>query len=317
MFLFWTRIPRNERAAIGLSIVVGIVLLGLKFAAYWITESSAVFSDAVESIVNVIASLVAFWALSLAHTPPDEKHPYGHGKAEFMAAAFEGGMILLAGVFILIRTVDEVFFQHMEPQQLGLGLVLMAIAFGVNGIVGLILVRLGKRQDSMTLEADGHHLLTDAVTSLGVIVSLAIVHLTGWVWADPLAAFIIAIYIATTGLAVAKRSFGGLMDQQDVDDEKNLIALLDSHVGPSGKEPRICSYHKLRHRHSGRYHWVDFHIVVPAHLTIDDGHRIASAIEYEIECMMGEGNATAHIEPCEDAHCERCGADRQAAALRA
>ena len=307
MFAFWTRIPRTERIAISVSIVVGVLLLAIKFAAYSLTQSAAIFSDAVESIVNVLAAFVALWALAIAHTPPDEQHPYGHGKAEFMSAAFEGGMILLAGVFILIRTADQVLFRSIAPQQVTWGLLLMIVAFVVNGIVGMALVRIGTKQQSMTLEADGHHLLSDAVTSIGVVASLAVVHFTGWAWADPLTAFAIAIYICAIGLKVAKRSFGGLMDQQDVDDERHLIALLDSHVGKQGKSPTICSYHKLRHRHSGRYHWVDFHISVPPDMNIEQGHRIASAIEHEIELLVGEGKATAHVEPCNRANCKRCG----------
>ena len=303
---FWNRIPRAEKVAISLSVGLGVILLALKFYAYSVTQSAAIFSDAVESIVNVLASMVALWALSIAHTPPDENHPYGHGKVEFISAAFEGGMIVLAALFIFIRTIDLVFFHKTEPAAIDSGLILMIIAMVLNGAAGLALIRVGNKQQSITLEADGQHLLADAVTSIAVIVSLVIVRLTGWHWADPIMAIVIAIYIAVAGIRMAQRSFGGLMDQQDVTDEKQLTDLLEAHATPNGPEPRICSYHKLRHRHSGRYHWVDFHIMVPRNLSVADGHRIASSIEYKIETLLGQGNATAHVEPCDDRDCLEC-----------
>ena len=302
---FWSRIPRAEKFAIGLSITLGVVLLALKFFAYAVTHSAAIFSDAVESIVNVMASLVALWALALAHTPPDERHPYGHGKVEFISAAFEGGMILLAALFIFVQTLNSVVFLRTEPQETGFGLWLMLLAMVLNGGAGAALTRLGRREESATLEADGHHLMADAVTSAAVVAGLLVVHFTGWAWADPAVAFCIAVYIGVLGVRVAQSSFGGLMDEQDMGDEKRLTDLLDRHMKVGGPEPRICSYHKLRHRHSGRYHWVDFHLVVPQWLSVADGHRVASQIEYEMEKLLGTGNATAHIEPCEK-DCHHC-----------
>jgi cation diffusion facilitator family transporter len=301
-----SNIPRTELRAAMISITVGIVLLIIKFTAYWLTGSSAIFSDAVESIVNVLASMIALWALALAHTPADEKHPYGHGKVEFMSAGLEGGMILLASVFIFIRTIDVLLFHEIETAKIDFGLALIILAMIINGGVGLMLVRTGRKQNSLALEADGHHLLTDAVTSIAVLIALATVKWTGFVLADPIIAVLISFYIAWMGIRLLKQSFGGLMDEQDLADERALATILESHVGASGTEPRVCSYHKLRHRHSGRYHWVDFHIVVPAHLDVAEGHRIASAIEYEMEQHLGEGNATAHIEPCISGTCGRC-----------
>ncbi len=292
-----------------LAIVVGLLLLAIKFAAYWLTGSSAIFSDAVESIVNVLASLMALWALALAHEPPDEAHPYGHGKVEFMSAGLEGGMILLASVFIFVRTVDVLLFHELEPTRLDLGLVLIIAAMLINGGVGWLLIRTGRKQGSLTLEADGHHLMSDAVTSVAVIAGLLAVRLTGWAVVDPIVAVLIAAYIAWAGIGLLKKAFGGLMDEQDRADEKALAELLDAHVGPNGAEPRICSYHKLRHRHSGRYHWVDFHAVVPADLNVAQGHTIASRIEFEIEQRLGEGKATAHVEPCISPSCRICAKD--------
>lgn len=299
-----SHIPRPEFRAAMVSVAVGLVLLVIKFTAYWLTGSSAIFSDAVESIVNVAASLVAFWALALAHQPADKKHPYGHGKVEFMSAGLEGGMILLASVFIFVRTIDVLLFHEIETTTIDLGLMLIILAMVINGVVGGMLIRVGKRQKSLALQADGHHLLADAITSIAVVMALGIVKWTGFLLADPIVAILISIYIAWMGLRLLKHSFGGLMDEQDQDDDRELTSILDSHV--AGADPPICGYHKLRHRHSGRYHWVDFHISVPAELDVAEGHRIASAIEYEMEQHLGQGNATAHIEPCLSSVCPRC-----------
>jgi cation diffusion facilitator family transporter len=173
-------------------------------------------------------------------------------------------------------------------------------------LLGWHLIRTGKRQSSLTLVADGKHLLTDAVTSVAAIAGLGTARLTGWAWADPIAAVVVSGYVAMTGLGLVRHSIAGLMDQQDMGDEKLLREILGAHIGTTGKEPQICGYHKLRHRHSGRYHWVDFHIQVPARWTVAQGHDAATRIEREIQDALGEGNATAHIEPCSDVECARC-----------
>jgi cation diffusion facilitator family transporter len=215
-------------------------------------------------------------------------------------------MILLASVFIFVRTIDVLLFHEIETARIDLGLGLIVLAMIINAVVGWMLISTGRRHNSLALEADGHHLLTDAITSVAVLIALGIVKWTGFILADPIAAILISFYIAFMGIRLLRKSFGGLMDEQDLADERALAAILDSHVGASGVEPQFCSYHKLRHRHSGRYHWVDFHLVVPAHLDVAEGHRIASTIEYELEQQLGEGNATAHIEPCISERCGRC-----------
>ena len=300
-----TLVFRFERRAALISLSVGIALLAIKFAAYFLTGSAAIFSDALESIVNVLASGFALFSIILAHAPADESHPYGHGKIEFLAAGFEGGMIILAAVVIAAEAVIHLY-HSVEPEQINFGLVLIVIAMIVNGVAGLYLISTGRRHGSLTLEADGKHLMADAVTSAAVLIALAIVKLFNFPLADPIAAILIAIYITIMAIGLLRRSAAGLMDEQDLADAAIISRILDSHIGPAGKDPRICSYHKLRHRHSGRYHWVDFHLVVPADLTIDQGHRIASNIEYEIEQAIGEGNATAHVEPCISNECASC-----------
>ncbi|HEX4792188.1 MAG TPA: cation diffusion facilitator family transporter [Humisphaera sp.] len=301
-------VPTIESRAAIASLVAAVALTGLKFAAYFATNSSAIFSDAVESIVNVAASAFAIYSLYLAHQPADADHPYGHGKVEFISAAVEGGMVLAAALVAVVKTVDQ--FIHnvdLHIEKLSLGLVLLGIALAVNGLLGAILERIGRRQDSATLIADGRHLLSDAITSLAAALGILVVHFTGWKYADPLAAIAVAIYIAVMGVKLVRDAVAGLMDRQDVSDQILLRSILDAHVG--GREPRICSYHKLRHRHNGRYHWVDFHIMVPADWDVRRGHQVASTIEYEIEQALGVGNATAHVEPCPDPTCAACNAE--------
>jgi cation diffusion facilitator family transporter len=300
-------VPRVEAIAAAASAAIALALLAVKFIAYYLTESAAIFSDALESIVNVSASVVAAYSLFLAHQPPDRQHPYGHGKAEFLSAAFEGGMILLAACVIAFRAIEEMV-RGPGAHQLDWGLVLVFLAGAVNGAAGLFLLVLGQRRHSMTLIADGKHLLSDAITSAGVLVALLIMWLRPrWIWIDPIAALVVAAYIAYMGTHLLRESAAGLMDRQDVEDERLLRGILDAHVGETAAhEPRICSYHKLRHRHSGRYHWVDFHMMVPSGWDVARGHQVASAIEHEIEQALGEGNATAHVEPCRSAFCRTC-----------
>jgi cation diffusion facilitator family transporter len=304
--MMFRHVPRREFSAAAIAVSVALALLVIKFIAYYLTESAAVFTDALESIVNVAASGFAAYSLFLAHQPADARHPYGHGKVEFMSAGFEGGMILLAAIISFARGIQSLV-QGTAVNQLETGLSLMALAGCVNGLVGLYLVRAGRKAGSVTLVADGRHLLSDAITSVVVIIALILVKLTRVQWIDAAGALAVAGYLAYLGLHLLSESAAGLMDEQDIADEKLLRDILDSHVGPSGKEPRICSYHKVRHRHSGRYHWVDFHLVVPSAWDVKHGHEVASAIEYEIETALREGNATAHVEPCAQGACATCG----------
>jgi cation diffusion facilitator family transporter len=300
--------PAPEAVAGLASTIVGVLLLAIKFIAYYKTGSAAIFSDAMESIVNVLAAGFAVYAIFYAHRPADREHPYGHGKIEFMSAGFEGGMIFVAALVIAYHAV-EAMLRETAVADVGLGLALMGAAMVVNGGMGVYLIRSGKKHGSLTLEADGKHLFADAVTSAATIVALTIVKLSGgrlWI-VDPIIALVIAVYITYMAVGLMRSGAAGLLDQQDLEDDALLVRILDSHLAPSGKEPQICSYHKLRHRHSGRYHWVDFHMMVPPALTIDQGHAIASTIEYEIEQALGEGNATAHVEPCVDPVCATCG----------
>ena len=304
---------RVERRAAILAVGVGIVLLVAKFIAYALTGSAAIFTDAAESIVNVLASLFAAWAVWYAHQPADERHPYGHGKIEFLSALFEGGMILMAALVAAARAA-EALWRGPELERLGAGLMIVAAAGAVNGVTGLFLKHTGRRTGSLTLEADGRHLLTDAVTSVALLAALGAIALSGWEWLDPVAAIALAIYLGWEGLHLVRRGYVGLMDTIDPEDDALLTRLLHAHVKPDGKPPRVCGFHALRHRHVGRDHWVDFHLVVPRSWDVARGHAVATAIEIELQDALGNSDpdtpgaarATAHVEPCPDEHCPNC-----------
>lgn len=295
----------QERIAARISFLVGSVLMIVKFVAYLFTGSSAIFSDALESIVNVIASGFALWAVGYSYSPADRTHPYGHGKIEFVSAMLEGSMILLAAAVILSQAIVQ-FYRLEEVHELFTGIVLVAVAMVINGALGLFLYFRGKRHNAIALQADGEHLISDAITSAAVLVSLVLIRLTGLTILDPVCATLVSAYVAWMGIHLVRRSVAGLMDEQDPADDRRIRALLDTHVGVGAVEPRICSYHKLRHRHTGRYHWIDFHLVVPADWGVARAHEAASALEHEIELLLTYADATAHVEPCVSEECARC-----------
>src|SRR5688572_9951295 len=217
----FSHVPRPEARAAGLSLGVGIALLAVKFFAYFVTGSAAVFSDALESIVNVAAAAMAAYALAYAHRPADANHPYGHGKIEFLSAGIEGGMMLVAALVAAVQAVDALIHPAvLQKHRLEQGLLLLGGALHVNGMMGLHLVRTGRRYKSITLEADGKHLLGDAVTSVATIAGVGLVRVTGWSWADPAAALTVAAYIAVVGAGLLRRAEAGLMDRQDLEDDQ-------------------------------------------------------------------------------------------------
>lgn len=306
-------VQRLERRATNIAVLVGIALLLGKFTAYALTHSAAIFTDAAESVVNVLASFFAFWAIRYAQQPADEAHPYGHGKVEFLSALLEGGMIVAAALFAAARAIESLW-RGPELERLGIGLTIVAGAGLVNGITGLSLIRIGGRTGSLTLEADGRHLLTDAVTSGVLLIALAAIALTRWVWLDPIAALALAAYLAWEGIVLLRRASAGLMDRIDPKDAALLTRLLESHVGEKAAGPRVCGFHALRHRHVGRDHWVDFHLLVPRSWSVARGHDAATAIEIELQDALGHSDpqtpgatrATAHVEPCRDDACSLC-----------
>jgi cation diffusion facilitator family transporter len=273
------------------SLAVAIVLLGTKLAAYLATHSAAILSDALESIVNVVAAGFGLFALRIASRPPDPSHPYGHGKIEFLAAGFEGGMIGVAALLILIESIRRLFV-GVELERLGLGILLAGGAGVVNLLLGLYLVRAGKRHESATLVADGKHVLTDVVTTGAALVGLGLVHLLGWEAADPIAAIAAALWILRSGYHLVREAVAGLMDEADPEDVARLTEAMGRVV-----EPQLRGWDDLRSRHQGRLHLIDVTIFVPATITVDEGHDVADRVEAALERCFPHARATCHVEP--------------------
>jgi cation diffusion facilitator family transporter len=284
-----------------ISLAVGIGLLWVKFSAYQLTGSTAVLSDALESIVNVVAAVFALASLIFAGRPADRNHPYGHGKIEYFAAAFEGGLIAFAAILIIYEA-GRGFFQVPELRQLDLGL---AITFGAgvaNAALGWFLIRTGKSTQSLTLVADGQHVLSDFWTSLGVIVGLLLVRFTGIAWFDPLVAAIVGLNLGWTGLRLVRHAAGGLLDEEDTKLLGRLIKALDAY-----RLPGIIRIHHLRAIRAGRFTHVDAHLVVPEFWPVERAHTLTESFEERVMSACGvEGEIVFHIDPCHRAYCAQC-----------
>lgn len=278
------------RLAIG-SIVVGLVVLGLKFAAYWLTGSVALYSDALESIVNVAAAVAALVAIRLSAKPADRNHPYGHHKAEYFSAVIEGVLIIVAALSIARAAYDAIVTPH-DPNFTLLGIGVNAAASVINGIWAAVLIRQGRTRRSPALAADGRHLLTDVVSSVGVLAGVGLAALTGYVLLDPVLALFVAANILWSGWVLVKSSVGGLMDEAVAPEALETIRILISANAEGAIEA-----HDLRTRQAGRVTFIDFHLVVPGELSVLDAHAICDRIEAALRAEVGEAVITIHVEP--------------------
>ena len=283
------------------SLAAAVLLLGAKVTAAVVTGSSAIYSDAAESVVHFLAVCFAVWALRLAHKPADETHHFGHDKVSFLSAGFEGAMISAAALLIFYEAVRQMIF-GVRIENLGFGVAVTAVAAVINLVLGLSLVAVGKRSGSPLLRANGMHVLTDVWSSVAVLVALGLYKSTGWVWWDPIAAMLAALNILRVGYKLIRESLGGLLDESDPMMEKNIRELLDREVAQRG-----LSYHNLRHRHSGRTHWIEFHLVFPDQLTVGEAHDSATEIEASIaDLLRPNGRVISHLEPkSAEHHAER------------
>ena len=283
------------------SLAAAVLLLGAKVTAAVVTGSSAIYSDAAESVVHFLAVCFAVWALRLAHKPADETHHFGHDKVSFLSAGFEGAMISAAALLIFYEAVRQMIF-GVRIDNLGFGVAVTAAAAVINLVLGLSLVAVGKRSGSPLLRANGMHVLTDVWSSVAVLVALGLYKSTGWVWWDPIAAMLAALNILRVGYKLIRESLGGLLDESDPMMEKNIRELLDREVAQRG-----LSYHNLRHRHSGRTHWIEFHLVFPDQLTVGEAHDSATEIEASIaDLLRPNGRVISHLEPkSAEHHAER------------
>jgi cation diffusion facilitator family transporter len=287
-----SRTVRIQNATMLLSLVVAILLLAGKVIGAVLTGSSAIYSDAAESVVHLFAVIFAVWALRLARKPADASHHYGHDKISFISAGFEGAMISAAAFLILYEAVKQLFF-GVSINNLNLGLWITSSAAITNLILSLILIRVGKRTASPLISANGIHVLTDVWTSIAVVVGLVLIHYTGWLWWDPIVAAIAAFNILRVGLKLIRQSLGGLLDEADPEIELLIRKHLDAAVAV-----KSLSYHNFRYRHSGHSHWVEFHLVLPNDINLNEAHHLATEIESGIASLMGfECRVISHIEP--------------------
>lgn len=277
------------------------MLLGLKFWCYAITESQVVLSDALESIANVVAPGFAFFIVRYSARPPDDSHPYGHGKSEFFSAAFEGGLIAFAAVFILIESV-RAFILGAQPTEVSTGTWVVAGAGLVNLLLGLYVLSVGKRSGSEALVASGHHILSDVWTSAAATAGLILISLTGVTWMDAALGFAAGTYLAFTGSKIVRGSLGGLLDEEDEHKLKAFSAALNRVVRPG-----IVGVHWTRMMRAGNYHYIDAHVVVPEMWNVLYAHDETNAFERRVmDSYPYEGEIHFHIDPCRRRYCSQC-----------
>jgi len=284
-----------------LSIVLSLVVLGLKTWAYFLTQSIALRSDAVESIVNVLGACFAFGAIIFASRPADENHPYGHGKIEFFSATFEGALISLASIYILGGSIVALV-HGPELRELDLGLVVSSLAGAINGILGITLVRVGRSSRSKALEADGHHIITDFWTSVGIILGLLLVRMTGWVYLDPIMGIAVALLLLRTGYRILKEASGALLDEEDPELMREILGAINA-----WPVDEICALHRLRAMRAGAFAHVDVHLIVPEYLDVLKAHQV---VHHFSDAMLNEtkmpGEWHTHFEPCRKRYCVEC-----------
>lgn len=278
-----------------LSIFAAVTTIGLKGGAYLLTGSVGLLSDALESLINLAAAIVVLMILKLAARPPDDEHAFGHDKAEYFASGIEGTLIFLAAVAIGWTAVWRLF----EPQpleQIGVGLIITAVATVVNLVVGQILIRAGRQHRSITLEADGKHLMTDVWTSVGVIAGVWAIGATGWLFLDPLVALLVAANIVREGIKLMRRSALGLMDTVISDEKQERVrTILDGYV-----EKRGIDYHALRTRRAATRSFISVHILVPGAWTVHEGHGLLEEIESDIRSEVPGAVVFTHLESLDD-----------------
>lgn len=285
---------RSARSYAVLSIGAAVVTIALKFGAYRLTNSVGLLSDAIESLVNLVAAVVAFWALTVAAKPPDAGHAFGHSKAEYFSSALEGTLIIIAAASIAVAAGERLF--HPQPlEQIGLGLAISTIAAVVNGGVGFILLKAGRRLRSITLRADAHHLFTDVWTSVGVVVGILLVKLTGWLVLDAIVAMIVAANIVWAGVRLLRETGSELLDAALPAQDQDVIALVLSEHRTQG-----IQFHALRTRVAGSRRFVSLHVLVPGAWTVQRGHDLCEVIELAISAALPGTHVTTHLEPLED-----------------
>jgi cation diffusion facilitator family transporter len=290
-----------KKKAIILSLVVSIVLMLAKFFAYFITNSNSILTDAAESIVNVIAGSFAFYSIYLSTQPKDENHPYGHGKVEFFSAFVEGILILIAGAIIIFKSTYNLIYPH-PIEDLILGTFIIALSGLINFIVGYYLIKVGKREHSITLQADGKHLLTDTYTSVGLVIGLILIQITNIIWLDSVFSFLVGFYIVYSGYKLTRTSVAGLMDESDFTLVEEVVEVLQKN-----RHTPWIDVHNLRTQQYGAEFHIDCHVTLPYYFDLNKVHREISQID-ELINKNGERKAELfiHADPCLPKCCHYC-----------
>jgi len=295
-----TRAPVKVRAAV-VSLATGVAILVLKFAAYLLTGSVALLSDAAESVVNVLAANIALISLVVASRPPDDSHQYGHAKAENVSSTTEAALIAAAGAWIMFSAISRL----VNPRPLSslpLGLALVTAAALANLAVAMFLLRISRAEHSIALEVSARHLLSDVLTSVGVLIGVGLVLATGWAPLDAIAALVVGGNIAWMGVELLRRSLGGLMDARlPPEEEARILAVLDAHRGD------IVEYHAMRTRQAGSSRFLDLHLVLHRSFTVGEAHDMTDHLEQHLTEALPGVDVLIHVEPCE-ASCARCAA---------
>ncbi len=288
---------RQQRLAMTASLVIAFVMLAGKMAAWLLTGSTAILSDALESVVHLGATAMAGFSLWYASQPPDRRHPYGHGKIAYFSSGVEGAFILIAAIAIVWTAVADLV-RGPEVRQLGVGVLITGALGAINLVLGLALVRVGKRTNALVLVANGHHVLTDMWTSLGVLVGILLVWLTGIVWLDPVVAMLVGANIVWTSGRLLRDAYRGLMETADLDETDRVLEVLDAAVS----EGVIDGYHHVRHRRVNDQVWIEQHLLLPDHLQLTEAHERATAVELRQRAIFPDSRVqvTSHLEP--DSH---------------
>lgn len=293
--------PENIIRLQFLVLLSGIVLMAIKFAAHLITGSNAILSDALESIINVAAGFFALYSLWLSKQPKDENHPYGHGKIEFISAGFEGGMIVLAAIYILFEAVHS-FINPTAVKQLDMGIYLVAFSGAVNFIMGILLVKAGKRNKAEAMVADGKHLITDTYTSMGLVLGLVLVQYTHLLWLDGVIALLMGCMILVTGYQLLRKSLAGLMDETDPEIIADLLVVLNQN-----RKTSWIDMHNLRVVKYGANYHMDAHITLPWYWSLEQAHEEVSAVDKVVaDKFHRDIELFLHADPCIPTSCSIC-----------
>ncbi|MFN8355928.1 MAG: cation diffusion facilitator family transporter [Spirosomataceae bacterium] len=292
---------RKKYQLIALSFCIGIVLMLIKFTAWAFTKSNAILTDALESIVNVIASGFAFYSIYLASKPRDENHPYGHGKIEFFSAAIEGILIALAGVFIIYHSVLHLI-NPTELESLSIGMFLVFGTAVTNWLLGWYLEREGERYDSLTLIADGKHLILDAQSSVVLVIGVAVMYFTHWYTLDSVLSILFSFFIVYNGIKLVRKSVGGLMDEVDAETLEKVVTVLKNN-----QRDTWVDIHNLRVQKYGSDLHIDCHVTLPFYWTLEEVHKEVNGIEKILTTeFASQVEIFIHADPCLSACCHHC-----------